>query len=82
MKVPNPIPGKSTLKWQFCTEYYDIGFGLDFEVANEGSQDFPELKTVLPIMRIQADSDVSIGSHVEVRRDFWLLFRGLGRFNF
>ena len=62
--MPNPEPSKSILRWQFCTEFYDIGFGLDFEPATpEGIE--PELKTLLAVNRIMADEAVSIGNHVE-----------------
>lgn len=65
VKVPNPQPGKSILRWQFCTEFYDIGFGLDFEPATPEGQE-PELKTLLAVNRIMADEAVSIGNHIEV----------------
>ena len=65
VKVPNPQPGKSVLRWQFCTEFYDIGFGLDFEPATPEGQE-PELKTLLAVNRIMADEAVSIGNHIEV----------------
>lgn len=72
VKVPNPQPGKSTLKWQFCTEYYDIGFGLDFETT-AGAGEESQQKTVLPIMRIQADTAVSIGNHTEPAPGQWVV---------
>jgi acyl-CoA-binding protein len=72
VKVPNPQPGKSVLRWQFCTEFYDIGFGLDFEPATPEGQE-PELKTLLAVNRIMADEAVSIGNHIEPNPGNWVL---------
>ena len=44
--------------WEFCTESYDIGFGLSFK--KEGSQIEEEL---LKVVRRECSEDVIAGSH-------------------
>lgn len=72
IKVTNQSPGKSILRWQFCTEFYDIGFGVEFEPADT-QEDEANLKTILPIMRIAADQNVSKGTHCEPTAGNWVL---------
>jgi hypothetical protein len=52
VRVPNRVPGSTRLVWTFCTEQYDIGFGLDFEVQTEDGKDGEmKVETLLPVGR-------------------------------
>ena len=63
VRVPNHRPGTSRLVWQFCTEYYDIGFGLDYEVATaDGSE--PTVETLTAVERMNAHEALMTGGHV------------------
>jgi hypothetical protein len=50
VRVPNTTPGTTRISWTFCTDTYDIGFGLDFEVANgsggEGEEGDADIETL------------------------------------
>ena len=44
--------------WEFCTESYDIGFGLSFK--QQGRNEEIE---VIPISRMECSVDVAAGNH-------------------
>ena len=75
VRVPNRVPGSTRLVWSFCTEQYDIGFGLDFEVAGGDVDPNAELKVecLSAVARVQAHEDLQSGSHVNPVPGNWLL---------
>eukprot|EP00035_Acanthoeca_spectabilis_P036308 m.38856 g.38856 ORF g.38856 m.38856 type:complete len:331 (-) comp7890_c0_seq1:2272-3264(-) len=74
VRVPNPRPGKTVISWSFCTEDYDIGFGLEFEVAMEGDGAEEAVpKSIHPVQRIDCSKTVSSGQHCENSTGFWCL---------
>jgi hypothetical protein len=72
VRVPNPRPGTTVISWSFCTENYDIGFGLEYEVAKEGDGD-AVIKAIRPVARVDATNVVSTGQHCENTPGFWCL---------
>ena len=71
VRVPKPFDGSTRIVWQFCTEDLDIAFGVDFETKGEDGAVTSE--TVLPIMRINANTQVVTGSHTATTAGTWLL---------
>lgn len=68
VRVPNPDTGRRRIMWQFNTEGYDIGFGLDYE-RGEGA----EVTPILPIMRVRSHQEIVKGTHVADGAGCWLL---------
>ena len=50
----------SGIFWEFCTEAYDIGFGVGFLAQGAAKEEEQEL---LPIVRRECSEDVITGSH-------------------
>jgi len=75
VRVPNRVPGSTRLLWSFCTEQYDIGFGLDFEVTTGDADPNAEIKieTLSSVDRVQAHEELQSGSHVNPVPGNWLL---------
>lgn len=70
MRVPKKGPGDVRMVWQFVTEDYDIGFGLDFETLGAEGMD---VRQILPVMRCAADTVIVTGSHTSEEKGNWLL---------
>lgn len=72
VRVPKPSGKTSTrVLWQFSTMDYDVGFGLDFERVNEDGTTV--LEPILPVMRVNANSQVVEGRHETSSDGAWLL---------
>jgi golgi resident protein GCP60 len=74
VRVPNRVPGSTRLLWNFCSEQYDIGFGLDFEVQTaDGGDGDVKVETLLPVDRKASHQELCSGSHVNPVPGNWLL---------
>eukprot|EP00040_Diaphanoeca_grandis_P028454 m.164884 g.164884 ORF g.164884 m.164884 type:complete len:394 (+) comp31359_c5_seq1:271-1452(+) len=72
MQAKNLEPGSTVLKWKFCTEDHDLGFGLEYDLAKTSDDDGEgETVCILPTTRIMADSCVTVGKHSETKPGSW-----------
>eukprot|EP00045_Choanoeca_perplexa_P001948 m.22405 g.22405 ORF g.22405 m.22405 type:complete len:335 (+) comp11247_c0_seq1:21-1025(+) len=71
VRVPKPGKGRTQITWQFNTLDYDIQFGVDFEhKANDGAL---TLQVVVPVTRMDTDTQVVTGTHTTEHEGTWLL---------
>ena len=71
VRVPKPGKGRTQITWQFNTLDYDIQFGVDFEhKANDGAL---TTQVVVPVARMDTDSQVVTGTHTTEHEGTWLL---------
>lgn len=71
VRVPKPFDGDTLIVWQFCTEDYDISFGVDYETKDEDG--IIRCDSILPIIRSNCNLQVITGSHVAQAAGTWLL---------
>lgn len=63
----------ATLSSSTLNQDYDIGFGLEYEVAAEGEGKQPTVKIIAPVERVDASQMVVSGNHCEGSPGFWFL---------
>lgn len=69
VRVPNPKPGSTCVSWIFCSELYDVGFGLDYELSAEEDS----VVTIIPVERKESHEQLCFGSHTKAEKGNWLL---------
>ena len=72
VRVPNPKPGVTQVSWIFCSELYDVGFGLDYEHQAEGDGE-PVVEALIPVERKESHEQLCFGSHTKAEKGNWLL---------
>lgn len=72
VRVPNPKPGVTQVSWIFCSELYDVGFGLDYEHQAEGGGE-PVIEPLIPVERKESHEQLCFGSHTKAEKGNWLL---------
>ena len=80
--------------WRFCTDLYDIGFGLDYELtetsksvdpdagggaASESGAEGNKIETIVPVARKNSHEELQLGANIYSKPGNWFVYRRLSQ---